>query len=69
MQTVTLPYELLARFDRTGALSGVHVQYRTLILDGNGSILSDTPGPACPLEDIAGFPLLDLLERLRPTGP
>ena len=46
MQTVMLPYELLARFDRTGSLSGIHVQYRTMILDGDGAVLSDTlPAP------------------------
>lgn len=68
MQTVILPYELLARFDRTGSLSGIHVQYRTMILDGDGAVLSDTPSPACPLEEAPGFPLSDLLERLRPVG-
>ncbi|CAO3451853.1 hypothetical protein [Azospirillum argentinense] len=66
MQTVKHPYELLVRWDQSGALQGAHVQYRYVIRDGDG-VESETLGPAVPLtlEAADGFPLGDLLSQVQ----
>ena len=63
MQTTKHPYELLFRWDRSGMLSGAHVQYRYVITDG-GAVIGESVGSAEPiaLETGDGFPLSDLLD-------
>ncbi|QCO07545.1 hypothetical protein [Azospirillum argentinense] len=64
MQTVKHPYELLVRWDQSGALQGAHVQYRYVIRDGV-DVIGETIGQALPLtlEAADGFPLGDLLSQ------
>lgn len=66
MQTTKTPYELLVRWDQSGALQGAHVQYRFVIRDGE-DVIGETPGPAVPLtlEAADGFPLGDLLSQVQ----
>ncbi|NUB25639.1 hypothetical protein [Azospirillum brasilense] len=65
MQTTKHPYELLIRWDQTGALAGAHVQHRYVIRDDAGKVIGETLGSAEPLtlESAAGFPLGDLLAQ------
>ncbi|MBK3797862.1 hypothetical protein GAY33_01160 [Azospirillum brasilense] len=64
MQTTKTPYELLVRWDQSGALQGAHVQYRYIIRD-DADVIGETLGPAEPLalEAAEGFPLGDLLSQ------
>ncbi|PNQ94960.1 hypothetical protein C1S70_31380 (plasmid) [Azospirillum argentinense] len=66
MQTVKHPYELLVRWDQSGALQGAHVQYRYVIRDGE-DVIGETIGQALPLtlEAADGFPLGDLLSQVQ----
>ncbi|MGY0782128.1 hypothetical protein ACW7BC_29980 [Azospirillum argentinense] len=66
MQTTKTPYELLVRWDQSGALQGAHVQYRYVIRDG-ADVIGETLGPAEPLalEAADGFPLGDLLSQVQ----
>lgn len=64
MRTDKQPYELLARWDREGRLTGIHVQYRLVTVQEDGTILGEYVGAAEPLERAAGFPLSELLSRL-----
>lgn len=65
MQTVKKPYELLVRWDRSGALAGAHVQHRYVIVGDDGAALGETLSPAEPLtlDTAAGFPLGNILTR------
>ncbi|MGY0794331.1 hypothetical protein ACW7BJ_33705 [Azospirillum argentinense] len=66
MQTTKTPYELLVRWDQSGALQGAHVQYRYVIRDGD-DVIGETIGQALPLTlGVAdGFPLGDLLSQVQ----
>ncbi|CAO3426706.1 hypothetical protein [Azospirillum argentinense] len=66
MQTTKTPYELLVRWDQSGALQGAHVQYRYVIRDGE-DVIGETLGQAVPLtlEAADGFPLGDLLSQVQ----
>lgn len=60
METTKHPYELLVRWDQTGKLSGVQMQYRYVIRDGE-KIVGESVGNAEPLSLDKGFPLQDVL--------
>lgn len=64
LEKSVLPYEFLARW-KDGALSGVHVQFVT-VLKEDGVIISQTPGDVLPIgEGIPkGFPMADILQKL-----
>ncbi|CAO3452227.1 hypothetical protein [Azospirillum argentinense] len=66
MQTTKHPYELLVRWDQSGALAGAHVQHRYVIRDGV-AIIGESIGPAEPLtlDTAPGFPLGDLLSQVQ----
>jgi 16S rRNA G527 N7-methylase RsmG len=57
------PYELLVRWDENGALKGAHVQWRYIVRDESGAIVSEsvTPSEAVDIGAGKGFPLADIL--------
>lgn len=58
------PYEFLVRFDKDGKLAGAHIQFRTFVIDEDGTtVLSEKVGDAQPVEMAGqtGFPLADVL--------
>ncbi len=65
MQTEKKPYELLIRWDQTGALVGAHVQHRYVITGDDGAVITETLGGAEPLtlDNAVGFPLGDILTQ------
>lgn len=65
MKTIKLPYELLARWDQAGRLVGAHVQYRYVVTDNAGALITESLGTAEPLtlDTAPGFPLADLLTQ------
>ncbi|TWA90687.1 hypothetical protein FBY14_104191 [Azospirillum brasilense] len=67
MQTFKLPYELLARWDRSGRLGGVHVQHRYVTRDDTGTPIAEAVAApvALTLDTAAGHPLGDLLSQLQ----
>lgn len=67
MQTDKKPYELLIRWDQSGALAGAHVQHRYVITGDDGAVITETLGGAEPLtlDTAAGFPLGDLLTQVQ----
>jgi hypothetical protein len=48
-ELITLPYELLLRFDETGELAGAHVMYRRRLLAETGAVLMDQTLDPVPL--------------------
>ena len=67
MQTTKHPYEFLARWDRSGRLSGAHAQFRYVTTAGDGSVIGEFAGAAEPvaIAGAAGFPLSDLLSEMQ----
>jgi hypothetical protein len=49
-ELITLPYELLLRFDEAGELAGAHLMYRRRLLDESGAVLMDQTLDPLPLE-------------------
>lgn len=48
METIKVPYELLVRWNQTGALAGAHVQWRYVTRDGEATV-GETLGTAEPI--------------------
>lgn len=65
MQTSRVPYELLFRWNTDGALVGAHVQWRYVIRDESGAVVSESVSVAQPVSVGAGegFPVADLLSE------
>lgn len=65
METKRLPYELLFRWDDEGRVSGAHVAWRYVTMDGKtkvGEFVSD-PIPVGMNKRADGFPLSDVLSE------
>jgi hypothetical protein len=67
MQSTRIPYEILFRFDETGALAGSHVQWRHVITDDAGKKVAEAIEHAKPVAVglTEGFPLADILSSVQ----
>ena len=67
MQVQKLPYEVLFRFDESGALSGSHVQWRYVVTDDDGSRIAEAIDTARPVAvgKNEGFPLDTILTKVQ----
>lgn len=66
LEAVKFPYEFLVRWDQNGAVSGAHVQWRTVVTE-DGVFAGETVGAAEPVgmtDGAAGFPLTDILSQM-----
>lgn len=67
MQTIKLPYEMLARWDQKGILRGAHIQWRYVTRDGD-KVVSEAVSAAEPVavaDHAGGFPLADLMNEMQ----
>lgn len=67
MQTKRVPYEVLFRFDDSGALVGSHVQWKYIVQDEKGDKVAEAikPATAVAVGDSEGFPLADILTEVQ----
>jgi hypothetical protein len=67
MDVKRLPYEVLFRFDESGALIGSHVQWRYVVSDDSGAKVAETIEHAKPVAvgKVQGFPLADILNDVQ----